>query len=77
MEENKIERKALFMTISIHRLLATKLKALGKGSYSRTISYLLGNKVDDKIKIQLDEHEERLDKIEELITKISNKIRVY
>jgi len=63
-------RIEFFINISIHRSIAAKLKALGKRSYSEAISFLLDNKVDDGVRIRLDELEERIFKIEEMIQKI-------
>lgn len=71
------ERRSLFMNISIHRSLATKLKELNKGSYNRAINFLLGNKVDDSTKGRIEEIDDRIIKLEETVEKVVkyNKLR--
>jgi len=68
--ELELERRELFMTISIHRANAVRLKNLEKGSYDKAISYLLGNKADNSVKLQIEELENRIYKIEEVIEKL-------
>jgi len=75
----ELRKQGMFITVSLTRVNAAKLKALNKGSYEKAIDFLLNNKVDDNVNNRLKELEDRIAEIQTLIERIvqSNKLRTY
>jgi hypothetical protein len=71
-----VKKEKDFIQISISKSLANKLAALKKKSYNQAILGLLENNADLSVKRSINEHSERLEKIEEVLNRILLKVRL-
>jgi hypothetical protein len=68
------EKKSIPIMVSVK--VANKLRALNKGSYNRALEHLLDLNPDKRALDSLEEHEQRLDKMEEMLSRILIKLRL-
>lgn len=74
MDEIKVKK---FRQIMISFSNYDQLKAMNKGSMNKAISYLFNNNADESLKMNNKEQDERLDKVEDYVSRICKKIGLY